>query len=220
MNSAFALADDGTPEVVRPPHIGLGIAVVTLIGFVYFSKKVEVLSVEMESLVTFTSMSSGRTPAIADSTTMSLGVWYTSTVSWALRSRPSSLAPATSLILSIVSDSANFARKPNAGLAAIMLGDQATAAGVRRINVSLDTLDPDKFRAITRWGDLDKVLAGIEAARDAGADLIVAINTDKNAPIFDFAHVGIITDAIRLLPALTEAFRARLSPHARDRIAS
>jgi electron transfer flavoprotein alpha subunit len=53
-----------------------------------------------------------------------------------------------------------------------------------------------------------------------GADLIVAINTDKNAPIFDFAHVGIVTDAIRLLPALTEAFRARLSPHARDRMAS
>jgi electron transfer flavoprotein alpha subunit len=53
-----------------------------------------------------------------------------------------------------------------------------------------------------------------------GSDLIVAINTDKNAPIFDFAHVGIVTDAIRLLPALTEAFRQRLSPHARDRIAS
>ncbi len=53
-----------------------------------------------------------------------------------------------------------------------------------------------------------------------GADLIVAINTDKNAPIFDFAHVGIVTDAIRLLPALTEAFRARLSPHGRDRMAS
>src|SRR5579872_6983542 len=32
--------------------------------------------------------------------------------------------------------------------------------GVRRINVSLDTLDAEKFRAITRWGDLDKVLAG------------------------------------------------------------
>jgi cyclic pyranopterin phosphate synthase len=46
--------------------------------------------------------------------------------------------------------------------------------GVRRINVSLDTLDPDKFRAITRWGDLDKVLAGIEAARAAG--LAVKIN--------------------------------------------
>src|SRR6478609_7048704 len=36
-------------------------------------------------------------------------------------------------------------------------------AGVRRINVSLDTLDAQKFRAITRWGDIDKVLAGIEA---------------------------------------------------------
>ena len=33
-----------------------------------------------------------------------------------------------------------------------------------------------------------------------GADLILAINTDKNAPIFDFAHVGIVTDAVRLLP--------------------
>ncbi len=40
--------------------------------------------------------------------------------------------------------------------------------GVKRINVSLDTLDPDKFRAITRWGDLEKVLGGIKAAQDAG----------------------------------------------------
>jgi electron transfer flavoprotein alpha subunit len=44
-----------------------------------------------------------------------------------------------------------------------------------------------------------------------GADLIVAINTDPNAPIFDFAHVGIVADALRLLPALTEAFRKRLA---------
>lgn len=43
-----------------------------------------------------------------------------------------------------------------------------------------------------------------------GADLIVAINTDKNAPIFDFAHVGIVADATKVLPALTEAFRKRL----------
>jgi GTP 3',8-cyclase len=46
--------------------------------------------------------------------------------------------------------------------------------GVRRINVSLDTLDPAKFRAITRWGELGKVLDGIEAAREAG--LAVKIN--------------------------------------------
>ena len=44
-----------------------------------------------------------------------------------------------------------------------------------------------------------------------GADLIVAINTDPNAPIFEFAHVGIVADAAEVLPALTEAFRKRLS---------
>ena len=43
--------------------------------------------------------------------------------------------------------------------------------GVKRINVSLDTLDPDKFRAITRWGELDKVLAGIDAAQAAGLNV-------------------------------------------------
>ena len=48
------------------------------------------------------------------------------------------------------------------------------AAGVRRINVSIDTLDPHKFEAITRWGKLDKVLAGLKAAREAG--LAVKIN--------------------------------------------
>lgn len=40
--------------------------------------------------------------------------------------------------------------------------------GVRRINVSLDTLDADKFHAITRWGHLGKVMAGIDAAQAAG----------------------------------------------------
>lgn len=47
--------------------------------------------------------------------------------------------------------------------------------GVKRINVSVDTLDPDKFRAITRIGDLAKVKAGIEAARAAG--IAIKINT-------------------------------------------
>ena len=41
-------------------------------------------------------------------------------------------------------------------------------AGVRRINVSMDTLDPDKFVKINRWGKVDTVLAGIDAAADAG----------------------------------------------------
>ena len=47
--------------------------------------------------------------------------------------------------------------------------------GVRRINVSVDTLNPDKFRAVTRIGDLSKVLAGIRAAQTAG--IAVKINT-------------------------------------------
>jgi cyclic pyranopterin phosphate synthase len=53
--------------------------------------------------------------------------------------------------------------------------DELRAAGVRRINVSLDTLDPEKFAAITRWGKLDQVLGGLDAAKRAG--LQVKINT-------------------------------------------
>ncbi|MCS6877967.1 MAG: GTP 3',8-cyclase MoaA [Geminicoccaceae bacterium] len=46
--------------------------------------------------------------------------------------------------------------------------------GVRRINVSLDTLDARKFEALTRWGKFEKVMAGIEAAKAAG--LAIKIN--------------------------------------------
>jgi cyclic pyranopterin phosphate synthase len=48
-------------------------------------------------------------------------------------------------------------------------------AGVRRVNVSLDTLDPARFARITRWGTLDPVLEGIRAAQAAG--LAIKINT-------------------------------------------
>ncbi len=66
--------------------------------------------------------------------------------------------------------------------------------GVRRINVSLDTLDAQKFRAITRWGDLDKVLAGIEAARAAGlavkinAVALKGLNEDEIPSLIEWAH--------------------------------
>ncbi|WP_163364624.1 radical SAM protein, partial [Escherichia coli] len=46
--------------------------------------------------------------------------------------------------------------------------DALASLGVKRINVSLDTLDPEKFRAITRRGDLSVVLDGLRAAREAG----------------------------------------------------
>jgi cyclic pyranopterin phosphate synthase len=58
------------------------------------------------------------------------------------------------------------------------LGKHATelaACGVKRVNVSIDTLDPDKFTAITRWGKLGPVLDGIKAANAAG--IRVKINT-------------------------------------------
>ena len=53
----------------------------------------------------------------------------------------------------------------------ILLADLAAplrAAGLRAVNLSLDTLDPDKFKQITRWGQLDKVLAGLDAAARVG----------------------------------------------------
>jgi cyclic pyranopterin phosphate synthase len=66
--------------------------------------------------------------------------------------------------------------------------------GVERVNVSLDTLDPDKFRAITRWGDLKQVLAGIDAAQAAGlkvkinAVALKGVNEDELADLVRWAH--------------------------------
>jgi GTP 3',8-cyclase len=79
--------------------------------------------------------------------------------------------------------------------------------GVRRVNVSLDTLDPVKFRAITRWGDLDKVLAGIEAARSAGlavkinAVALKNMNEDEIPSLMEWAHgKGMALTLIEVMP--------------------
>lgn len=66
-------------------------------------------------------------------------------------------------------------------------------AGVRRINVSLDTLDPEKFARITRWGRLPQVLDGIAAARDAGLHIklnmvaLAGVNDDEIDAMLAFA---------------------------------
>jgi cyclic pyranopterin phosphate synthase len=71
---------------------------------------------------------------------------------------------------------------------------ELAACGVRRINVSLDTLDPEKFRTITRWGDLSKVLAGVDAAQDAGLQVkinavaLAGVNEDEFEPMVRWAH--------------------------------
>jgi cyclic pyranopterin phosphate synthase len=68
------------------------------------------------------------------------------------------------------------------------------AHGVRRVNVSLDTLDPDKFRAITRWASLDQVLAGIDAAQAAGLKIKIntvalkGVNEDEFPRLIEWTH--------------------------------
>jgi GTP 3',8-cyclase len=68
------------------------------------------------------------------------------------------------------------------------------ACGVKRINVSLDTLDPDKFRQITRWGELSQVMEGIKAAERAGIAVKINAVALKNVNEFEiedllrFAH--------------------------------
>ena len=60
--------------------------------------------------------------------------------------------------------------------------------GVKRLNVSIDTLDREKFKKITRWGDLDQVLAGLSAAKSAGLNIkinTVALNGTNNDELKD-----------------------------------
>jgi GTP 3',8-cyclase len=66
--------------------------------------------------------------------------------------------------------------------------------GVRRVNISLDTLDPETFRRITRWGDFANVMQGIEAAEKAGlkvkinAVALKGVNEHEIADLVRFAH--------------------------------
>lgn len=72
--------------------------------------------------------------------------------------------------------------------------DELKAAGLNRINISLDSLNPDLFRQLTRTGDLKQVLAGIEAARRAGFEriklnsvILRGRNHDEVPALVDFA---------------------------------
>lgn len=72
--------------------------------------------------------------------------------------------------------------------------DDLKAAGVRRVNVSIDTLDPKKFQAITRWGNLATVLDGLRAAQRAGIGIKInavalkGVNEDEIEDLIRFAH--------------------------------
>ncbi len=69
--------------------------------------------------------------------------------------------------------------------------DQLADAGVKRINVSLDTLDKAKFQQITRWGQLGKVMEGIQAAENAGLKIkinAVALKNFNDTEIPEMIH--------------------------------
>jgi cyclic pyranopterin phosphate synthase len=81
------------------------------------------------------------------------------------------------------------------------------AHGVDRINVSLDTLNAEKFRAITRWGDLEKVTAGIDAAQAAGLQVKInavalkGVNEDEIVDLMAWAHGrGMDLTVIEVMP--------------------
>ncbi len=96
---------------------------------------------------------------------------------------------------------------------------ELASCGVRRVNVSLDTLDPNKFRAITRWGELDKVLAGIDAAQAAGlktkinAVALKGVNDDEFPALVRWAHGrGMELTLIEVMP-LGDVGEARLDQY-------
>ena len=72
--------------------------------------------------------------------------------------------------------------------------DDLARFGVKRVNISVDTLNAAKFKAITRWGDLGKVMDGIRAAEDAGlhvklnAVALQGVNEDELEGMMAFAH--------------------------------
>ena len=81
------------------------------------------------------------------------------------------------------------------------------ANGIKRVNVSLDTLNADKFRSITRWGELDKVIAGIDAAQAAGLKIKInavalkGVNDDEIATLLEWAHGrGMDLTVIEVMP--------------------
>jgi len=79
--------------------------------------------------------------------------------------------------------------------------------GIDRINISLDTLDAEKFRTITRWGDLQQVMAGIDAAQDAGLQVKInavalkGVNEDEISELIRWAHGrGMDLTVIEVMP--------------------
>jgi cyclic pyranopterin phosphate synthase len=104
----------------------------------------------------------------------------------------------------------------------VLLADQAPAlraAGLHRLTISLDTLQPDRFRALARFDELPAVLAGIEAAARAGFDSLkidtVVIrdhNDDELAALVEFAKT--VNAEVRFIEYMDVGGATRWSPGA------
>jgi GTP 3',8-cyclase len=97
--------------------------------------------------------------------------------------------------------------------------DELVACGVKRVNVSLDTLDTARFHAITRWGDLGKVMAGIDSAQAAGlavkinAVALKGVNESEAPAMIEWAHArGFEMTFIEVMP-LGEIERQRVDQY-------
>ncbi len=94
------------------------------------------------------------------------------------------------------------------------------AVGVQRLNVSLDTLDPVKFRELTRWGDLDQVMRGLDAAQNAGLKIKInavalrGVNDDEFERLIRWSHGrGMDLVLIEVMPMGEIGSEARLDQY-------
>ena len=101
------------------------------------------------------------------------------------------------------------------GTQLVRMAEPLYAAGVRRVNVSLDTLVPERFAQITRWGRIEKTLAGIRAAKAAGlavklnAVALKGVNEDEFDTMLDWCgREGLDLTLIETMPMGDVAGRA------------
>jgi cyclic pyranopterin phosphate synthase len=92
--------------------------------------------------------------------------------------------------------------------------------GVKRVNVSIDTLDPVKFREITRWGDLGEVMRGLDAAQNAGLQIKInavalrGVNDGEFEELIRFSHGrGMDLTFIEVMPMGEIGGEARLDQY-------
>ncbi len=101
------------------------------------------------------------------------------------------------------------------GTQLVRMAESLYAAGMRRVNVSLDTLVPERFTQITRWGRIEKTLAGIRAAKAAGlavklnAVALKGVNEDEFDTMLDWCgREGLDLTLIETMPMGDVAGRA------------